>query len=192
MSFMYLDNFFEYHKNDSFETLIKLRMELIKHIRHYELTKEKPPKFPNNIDVHSEKFNNWVKEYAIFVFRKWNQCSPSPEAMYKYHKQYLRAIDKLLKEKYPNRKGEMNMSMPDPQSYIEDLKDEPYEKLIKVRDKIIKEIKHFEKHKEKTMQNDKYQIHPSPDTVYWWNLKALGHLCELMSEKFNEEDEANC
>lgn len=84
------------------------------------------------------------------------------------------------------------MSMRDPQGYIEDLANESYEKLIKVRDKIIKEIRHFEKHKEKIMQKDKYQVHPSPDTVYWWNLKALGYLCKLMSEKFNEEDEANC
>ena len=189
MSFMYSDSFFEYHKNDSYESLKNLREDLIKQIRHYELTNEKPPQFLDTIDANSEEFKNWSKEYAMELFRKYNQCSPTPETMYKYHKQYLKAVNKLLKEKYSTKKGVINMSMVDPQSYIEELKNESYEKLIKVRDKIIREIRHFEKHKEEIMQNDEYQICPSPDTVYWWNLMALGCLCELMSKKFNEEDE---
>ena len=77
--------------------------------------------------------------------------------------------------------------MRSPEGYIKELKDEPYEKLIKVRNRIIREIRHFEKHKEEIMQNDKYQIHPSPDTVYWWNLAVLGKVFELLSEKFKEE-----
>ena len=81
------------------------------------------------------------------------------------------------------------MTMPAPQSFVDEFEDESYEKLIKERDKLIREIRHFEKHKKEIMQNDIYQIHPSPDTVYWWNLKALGYLCKLMSEKFNEEFE---
>ena len=84
------------------------------------------------------------------------------------------------------------MTMMSPQSYIDDLEGESYEKIIKERDKLIREIRHFEKHKKEIMKSDEAQICPSPDTVYWWNLKALGHLCELMSEKFNEEDEDNC
>ena len=72
-----------------------------------------------------------------------------------------------------------------PQSYIEELKNEPYEKLIKVRDKLIREIRHFEKHQEE-MMNEEEMLCPSPEVVYVWNLQALGHLCALMSERFNE------
>ena len=44
------------------------------------------------------------------------------------------------------------MSMCCPESIIERLKDKPCEKLIKERDKLISEIRHFEENKEKLME----------------------------------------
>ena len=79
--------------------------------------------------------------------------------------------------------------MPAPQSFVDEFEDEFYEKLIKERDKLIREIRHFEKHREEIMNSDGEFISPSPDVIYQWNLDALGYLCELMSEKFNEEFE---
>jgi hypothetical protein len=84
------------------------------------------------------------------------------------------------------------MTMMAPQSYVDDLEGESYEKIIKERDKLIREIRHFEKHREEIMNSEEAYICPSPDTVYRWNLQALGFLCMLMSEKFNEDDEDNC
>ena len=72
-----------------------------------------------------------------------------------------------------------------PLSYIDELKNEPYEKLIKVRDRLIREIRHFEKHQEEIM-NKEEMLCPSPDVVHVWNLQVLGHLCTIMSDKFNE------
>ena len=81
------------------------------------------------------------------------------------------------------------MTMPCPQSYIDELENAPYEKLIKERDKLIREIRYFEKHREEIMNSEKARICPSPDTVYWWNIEALGYLCTLMSGKLLETDE---
>ena len=84
------------------------------------------------------------------------------------------------------------MTMMAPQSYVDDLEGESYEKMIKERDKLIREIRHFEKHKKEIMKSDEAQICPSPETIYLWNLQALGLLCMLMSEKFKEENEEDC
>ena len=81
------------------------------------------------------------------------------------------------------------MTMIAPQSYVEDLEDESYEELIKERDKLIREIRHFEKHRAEIMNSDEEIICPSPDVIYQWNLDALGLLCMSISKKFNEEYE---
>ena len=43
------------------------------------------------------------------------------------------------------------MTMMAPQSYVDDLEGESYEQMIKERDKLIREIRHFEKHREEIM-----------------------------------------
>lgn len=83
------------------------------------------------------------------------------------------------------------MTMISPQSYIDDLEGESCEQMIKERDKLIREIRHFEKHREEIMNSEEAYICPSPETIYLWNLQALGFLCMLMSEKFKEEED-NC
>ena len=81
------------------------------------------------------------------------------------------------------------MTMMAPQSYVDDLEGESYEQMIKERDKLIREIRHFEKHREEIMKSEEAQICPSPDVIYQWNLDALGFLCMSISRKFNEKYE---
>ena len=80
------------------------------------------------------------------------------------------------------------MTMPCPYGYFSDLENGPYEKLIKERDALISEIRYFEKHKDEIMKSDEAQICPSPDTIYWWNLIALGDLCLRMSKRLEKID----
>lgn len=61
--------------------------------------------------------------------------------------------------------------------------------MIKERDKLIREIRHFEKHREEIMNSEEALICPSPDVIYQWNLDVLGFLCMSISRKFNEKYE---
>lgn len=81
------------------------------------------------------------------------------------------------------------MTMMAPQNYVDDLEGESYEKMIKERDKLIREIRHFEKHRDEIMNSEEAYICPSPDVVYQWNIDALALLCMSISRKFNEEFE---
>ncbi|MCR4880785.1 MAG: hypothetical protein K6A44_02385 [bacterium] len=76
-----------------------------------------------------------------------------------------------------------------PQAYVDELENETYEKLIKERDKLIRDVRYFEKHREEIMNNDTERICPSPDVVYQMNLEYLGALCMQISKKFNEKYE---
>ena len=81
------------------------------------------------------------------------------------------------------------MTMISPQSFVKEFDDESYETLIKERDKLIREIRHFEKYQEEIMNREGSYICPSPDVVYQMNLEYLGALCMLISKKFNEKYE---
>ncbi len=81
------------------------------------------------------------------------------------------------------------MTMISPQSFVDEFDDESYATLLKERDKLIREIRHFEKHREEIMNSEEVYICPSPDVVYQMNLEYLGALCMLISKKFNEEFE---
>ena len=50
------------------------------------------------------------------------------------------------------------MTMMAPQSYVDDLEGESYEQMIKERDKLIREIRHFEKHREEIMNSEEVYI----------------------------------
>ena len=76
-----------------------------------------------------------------------------------------------------------------PQSFVDEFEDESYASLLEERDKLMLEIKYFEKHREEIMNSDEDVICPSPDVVYQMNLEYLGSLCMLISKKFNEEFE---
>lgn len=74
-----------------------------------------------------------------------------------------------------------------PEGYVNDLKNETYEKVLKERYKIIREIRYFEKHREEIMNSEEIYITPSPEVVYQWNLECLSLLCTLLIDKLNEE-----
>ena len=70
-----------------------------------------------------------------------------------------------------------------PESYIEILEDKSYENLIKERDALIKEIREFEKNKDRL--GDKWMVHPSQEVRYKCSLQYLAKLCELIAETYN-------
>lgn len=71
-----------------------------------------------------------------------------------------------------------------PESFIEQYRYEPYAKLLKVRDKLIAEIRYFEKHKDEPIE---LIVSPLPEVVYQCNLEYLAKMCGLISEKYNHE-----
>ena len=73
-----------------------------------------------------------------------------------------------------------------PQSVIQMKKDKSYNELIDERNKVIEEIKDFEN---TPYDPENYNICPSPDVFYQWNLEYLGLLCNLIAEKFREDPE---
>ena len=73
-----------------------------------------------------------------------------------------------------------------PQTFRESLENLPLDKIIKERDKIIREIRRYEKGK---IPEEDYMIEPSPETVYIMNNLYLAELCNLIYEKKKEADE---
>ena len=76
--------------------------------------------------------------------------------------------------------------MIDPASFREAFKKATINEIIKERDKIIREIRRYEKGK---IPEDDYMIEPSPETVYTMNNLYLAELCNLIYEKKKEADE---
>ena len=75
-----------------------------------------------------------------------------------------------------------------PYTFIDGLKDKSYEELIKERDKLIRAIRYFEKHKKELAEQEEHMC-PSPSTHYYWNLHYLSELIKLIIEKYEELDE---
>ncbi len=73
------------------------------------------------------------------------------------------------------------MSMISPQVYIAQYENEPYEKLLKVCDKLIRDIRYFEKHKNE--YQDDFIISPSPYLQYQMNIEYLIVLLNLISNR---------
>ena len=78
--------------------------------------------------------------------------------------------------------------MPDPQSYVESVKDYPYQDLIKEKDELVRDIRKLERQ----LFNNQDQIeirYPSPDVEYQVYLEYLSELTAYMSKRYNEEFE---
>ena len=76
--------------------------------------------------------------------------------------------------------------MIDPKTFRDSLENLPLDKIIKERDKIIREIRRYEKGK---IPEEDYCMSPSPKTVYRMNNLYLAELCYLIIEKDKENDE---
>lgn len=74
-----------------------------------------------------------------------------------------------------------------PNGYINMIKDKKYKELLVERNKLLKEIKNFEKEDNEAECGIEIKIHPSPEVVYQMNLLYLAKLCELLSEKYSLE-----
>ena len=75
-----------------------------------------------------------------------------------------------------------------PDTFIEPYRKADYKELIKARDKLITDIRKFEK---KEMADDRsgeeWRYAPSPEVKYQVHLEYLSALCALMQERYNEE-----
>ena len=76
--------------------------------------------------------------------------------------------------------------MLDPKSVKESLRHASLTEIIKERDKIIREIRKYEKGK---IPEEELYRDPSPDVVYYCNLSYLSEICDLIQEKMYEEQE---
>ena len=73
-----------------------------------------------------------------------------------------------------------------PQSYIEELHDKTFKELLEIRNKLLNEIKDFEKNIEEIITQNVF-FDPTPDVVYQWKLLVLSKLFDLLQNKFNKE-----
>ncbi|WP_347561832.1 DUF3781 domain-containing protein [Clostridium sp. E02] len=71
-----------------------------------------------------------------------------------------------------------------PKEYVEMLEDKTYCNLLKVRDSLLKEIRKFEKYKDKDRIGDQRMSTPSPEATYHMNLQYLGKICEMIAEVY--------
>ncbi len=81
------------------------------------------------------------------------------------------------------RGGILHM-MISPEAFMQVHINKTYAELLCVRDKLINEIRGFEKFK---VNSTEIIMSPSPEVVYQCNLECLGKLCELIAEKYNSE-----
>lgn len=76
--------------------------------------------------------------------------------------------------------------MLDPKSVKESLRHASLTEIIKERDRIIREIRKYEKGK---IPEEEFCRDPGPDVVYYCNLSYLSEICDLIQEKILEEEE---
>lgn len=81
-------------------------------------------------------------------------------------------------------KGAIRHMMISPEGFIQEYIDKPYAELLCVRDDLAAKIRDFEKCE---INPTEIIMSPSPEVIYQCNLKYLGKLCELISEKYNRE-----
>ncbi len=70
--------------------------------------------------------------------------------------------------------------MIDPKTFRNQYEDATLEEIIKERDKLIREIRRYEKGK---IPKEDYMMDPSPEVVYYCNNLYLAELCHLINEK---------
>ena len=75
--------------------------------------------------------------------------------------------------------------MVDPVSFRKSLENATLKEIIKERDKLIREIRRFEKGKTSL---DEITMDPSPEVVYMMNNLYLAELCHLLYEKHQIEE----
>ena len=80
--------------------------------------------------------------------------------------------------------------MQDQQSYVESIKDYPYQDLIKEKDELVRDIRKLERQLFNNQYKEQIEIrYPSPDVEYQVYLEYLSELTAYMSKSYNEEFE---
>ena len=75
-----------------------------------------------------------------------------------------------------------------PQAYVDEFKNEPFEKLIKERERLYKDIEKIEKDAfDSERKSDAWNICPGPDVQYQMHLEYLAELCNFIAEKYRTE-----
>ena len=73
--------------------------------------------------------------------------------------------------------------MINPKTFRAQYEDASLDKIIKERDKLIREIRKYEKSK---IPEEDYMMDPSPEVVYMMNNLYLAELCHLLYEKHQD------
>ena len=73
-----------------------------------------------------------------------------------------------------------------PEAFVENNRDRSYEELLAIRDQLISVIRKFEADTEHDPED--VLVNPLVDGNYYCNMKLLGGLCNLIAEKFGEEE----
>lgn len=68
-----------------------------------------------------------------------------------------------------------------PELFVKNHQEGSYQQLISLRDRLIRDIRAFEKNK---INESAYQILPSPDVIYQCNLLYVAEICKLIYEKY--------
>lgn len=75
-----------------------------------------------------------------------------------------------------------------PQGYVMQFENDTFEKLIKERDSLVKEIKSLEEIVfDENKTSEAWLVRPGPDVRYQMCLDYLAELCRFISEKYNTE-----
>ena len=74
-----------------------------------------------------------------------------------------------------------------PEIFAEMQREKKYKELLEVRDELLRSVKSFEEDLFKGNIELFHVIEPDPELVYQFNMEYLGKVCELISEKYNEE-----
>lgn len=75
-----------------------------------------------------------------------------------------------------------------PEVFVGGLRKKSYPELIKARDRLIRDLRRFEKAEMAGDRSDPdWQYCPSPEVRYQVYFEYLAALCELMSERYNKE-----
>ena len=75
------------------------------------------------------------------------------------------------------------MTMISPESYADDIKDLPYEKLVDKRNELIEELHQIEK---SGTSNDKMHDEDYTDVIYQMTNHYLVEVTKLLNEKYNQ------
>ena len=77
--------------------------------------------------------------------------------------------------------------MMSPDTFLAEYENATYMELLKLKNELVHCIEDFEK--DYDQEEPRWNMNPSPDVGYQWNLEVLGKVSILLKEAFNKEYE---